>query len=100
MKITKRQLRRIIKEETQKLMRESMSYADAMKQVDQIMTAIRDAGEINWDQTNALLSIVGDDGSWETDEARSAIYSLEDEGTDALYDAENYIRDALRAQGR
>ncbi len=82
------------------LVRESMSYGDAMTQVDQIMAAIRDAGEINWDQTNALLSIVGDDGSWETDEARSAIHSIEDEGTDALYDAENYIRDALRAQGR
>ena len=77
-----------------------MSYGDAMTQVDQIMTDIRNAGEINWDLSNRLLSIVGNDGSWETDEARSAIHSIEDEGLDALYDAENYIRDALRAQGR
>jgi hypothetical protein len=100
MKIKKSQLRRIIREEKQKLLRESMSYGDAMTQVDQIMTDIRNAGEINWDLSNRLLSIVGNDGSWETDEARSAIHSIEDEGLDALYDAENYIRDALKAQGR
>lgn len=100
MRIKKSQLRRIIREEKQKLLRESMSFGDAMKQVDQIMAAIRDAGEASWDQTSALLDIVGDDGSFETDEARSAIHSIEDEGVDALYDAENYIRDALRAQGR
>jgi len=99
MKIKKSQLRRIIKEELEGLS-ESMSYGDAMTQVDQIMTDIRNAGEINWDLSNRLLSIVGNDGSWETDEARSAIHSIEDEGLDALYDAENYIRDALRSQGR
>ena len=100
MKITRKQLRRIIQEETQKLLRESMSYGDAMTQVDQIMAAIRSAGMASFDQTSALLDIVGDDGSFETDEARSPIHSIEDEGIDALYDAESYIRDALRAQGR
>ena len=98
MKITKRQLRKII--------REAMDYSSAMSQVDAILDAVRDAGEISYDQTDALLDIVGDDGSFDTEEARNAIYASDDriqDGDDpyeATYDAENYIRDALKEQGR
>ena len=99
MKITKRQLRKII--------REAMDYSSAMSQVDAILDAVRDAGEISYDQTDALLDIVGGEhGSFDTEEARNAIYAIDDrirDGDDpyeATYDAENYIRDALKEQGR
>jgi hypothetical protein len=82
------------------------SYADAMSQVDKILDAVRAAGKISYAQSDALLDIVGDDGSFDTEEARNAIYAIDDriqDGDDpdeATYDAENYIRDALKEQGR
>ena len=120
MKITKRQLRRIIKEEVQRLKESDpygdpprpgeqgsadetpadLSYGAAMAQVDQILNAITQLPASS-DQIDGLLNIVGNDGDFETDEARSAILSLEDrDGGTSRSDVENYIIDALRAQGR
>ena len=100
MKITRRQLRRIIKEELEGL-RESMSYRDSMVRVDQILGAIDQGGFADDAHVTDLLDIVGDDGSFETDEARGAIMALQDrDGGTTTGDAESYIRDALRAQGR
>jgi hypothetical protein len=54
---------------------------------------------------DGLLRVVGNDGSFETQEARDAILALQDvssgdELMSALADVESYIADALRAQGR
>ena len=120
MKITKNQLRRIIKEEVQRLKESDpygdpprpgeqgsadetpadLSYGDAMNQVNQSLKAITRLPADGF-VLHGLLNIVGDDGGFETDEARSAILSLEDRfGGTSPADVENYIKDALRAQGR
>ncbi len=97
---------RIRKITLKKIISEAMDYSSAMKSVDDILDAVRASGQISYDQTDALLDIVGDDGSFDTEEARNAIYAIDDrirDGEDpdeATYDAENYIRDAIREQGR
>ena len=97
---------RIRKSALKKIIAEAMDYSSAMKSVDDILDAVRASGQISYDQTDALLDIVGDDGSFDTEEARNAIYAIDDrirDGEDpdeATYDAENYIRDAIREQGR
>ncbi len=97
---------RIRKSTLKKIISEAMDYSSAMKSVDDILDAVRASGQISYDQTDALLDIVGDDGSFDTEEARNAIYAIDDrirDGEDpdeATYDAENYIRDAIREQGR
>ena len=97
---------RIRKITLKKIISEAMDYSSAMKSVDDILDAVRASGQISYDQTDALLDIVGDDGSFDTEEARNAIYAIDDrirDGEDpdeATYDAENYIRDALREMGR
>ena len=97
---------RIRKDTLKKIIAEAMDYSSAMQRVDDILDAVRASGQISYDQTDALLDIVGDDGSFDTEEARNAIYAIDDrirDGEDpdeATYDAENYIRDALREMGR
>jgi hypothetical protein len=103
MKIKKSQLRRIIKEERQKLLRESMSYDDSMARVDQILSAIDQAQgylKVFDDLVDDLLAIVGNDGSLETHEAREAIMALQNrDGGTSIRDVESYISAALRDQG-
>ena len=97
---------RIRKSKLKQIISEAMDYPSAMQRVDDILDAVRAAGQISYDQTDSLLDIVGDDGSFDTEEARNAIYAIDDrirDGEDpdeATYDAENYIRDALREMGR
>ena len=98
MKISKARLRQIIKEERQKILRENKSYAESMDLVNKILEITSKLGP-SQDQIDALLDIVGNDDNFETEEARSAILSLEDrDGSTSIADVENYIRDALRAQ--
>ena len=121
MKLTKAKLRQVIKEEVQRLKESDpygdpprpgeqgsadetpadLSYGDAMTRVDQIMNAIDQGGVADDAHVTDLLAVVGDDGSFETDEARAAIMALQDrDGGTTTGDAYGYIRDTLRAQGR
>lgn len=97
-KVSRRQLRKMILAEMS-----GMDYGQSMAQ----QRAIADnasfpaADEV----VDGLLRVVGNDDSFETQQARDAILALHDvssgdELMSALADVESYIADALRAQGR
>ena len=94
MKITKKQLRKLILQEMDKT-----AYGRGMDQQDAIASkaSFPAADEV----IEGLLMVVGNDDSFEAQEARSAIEGLRnvnnaDELMDALHDVESYISDALR----
>ena len=92
MKITRKQLRNMIKESMDQ-------YSQGMTQQRAIArkASFPAADEV----IDGLLRVVGNDGSFETQEARDAILALRDvsspdELMSALADVESYIADALR----
>lgn len=94
MKITRRQLRKMINETANQ-------YGQGMAQQSAIAkkASFPAADEV----IDGLLRVVGNDGSFETQEARDAILALQDvESADelmsSLADVEGYIADALRAR--
>ena len=94
MKVTRRQLRKMINETANQ-------YGQGMAQQRAIAkkASFPAADEV----IDGLLRVVGNDGSFETQEARDAILALQDvEGADelmsSLADVEGYIADALRAR--
>lgn len=93
-KITRRQLRQIISETADQ-------YAQGMAQ--QRAVAKKASFPAADEVIDGLLRVVGNDGSFETQEARDAILALQDvESADelmsSLADVEGYIADALRAR--
>ena len=83
-----------------------MDYGSAMTQVETILDDVETAGDLSDEQESALLDIIGDDESFETEEARNSVYALGDrlrDGEDA-YEAVNdtvgYIQDALKEKQR
>ena len=94
MKITRKQLRQIISETADQ-------YAQGMAQ--QRAVAKKASFPAADEVIDGLLRVVGNDGSFETQEARDAILALQDvESADelmsSLADVEGYIADALRAR--
>tara|TARA_B100000900_G_scaffold283621_1_gene242942 strand:+ start:1041 stop:1346 length:306 start_codon:yes stop_codon:yes gene_type:complete len=94
MKLNRRQLRGMILQEMDKA-----AYGRGMEQQDAIASkaSFPAADEV----IDGLLRVVGNDGSFETQEARSAILALQDvsnpdELMSALADVESYISAALR----
>ena len=94
MKLNRKHLRKMILLEMDKA-----AYGRGMDQQDAIASkaSFPAADEI----IDGLLRVVGNDGSFETQEARSAILALQDVSNadqlmDALHDVESYISAALR----
>ena len=94
MKLNRKHIRKMILQEMS-----AAAYGRGMKQQDTL------ASQTSFPASDAviegLLMVVGNDDSPETQDARSAIYALQDtsnpdELRDALYDVESYISTALR----
>ncbi len=94
MKLNRKHLRKMILQEMDKA-----AYGRGMEQQDALASraSFPAADEI----IEGLLMVVGNDDSFETQEARSAILALQDVTSadqlmDALHDVESYISAALR----
>ena len=113
MKLTKKQLRSLINEAIggQTVDPASLPYDEAMGEVDKVLNALHSAPQDQRDDyIIRLIDIIGDTEDQETMMARDVVLNLyadigdaegdEDEISEAIYNAEDYVRDAIRKQGR